>query len=148
MGFWPLSRQWQGLSRRNVSSWCHCARPPPRSPLPLLDDALQQVRAVVQMQTPVGRTVRARVPLLDEGHKGIALRARRRIDMDVRGEPRIGRTQGEGGMKMPGFVEERTVQGHTHVSSSQARGCMRSRLLGAVCQASVKPAAVYVTATA
>ena len=50
-------------------------------------------------------------------------------------------------MKMPGFVEERTVQGHTHVSSSQARGCMRSRPWGAVCQASVKPTAVYVTAT-
>src|SRR5262245_29297299 len=67
--------------------------------------------------------------------------------MDVRGEPRIGHTQGEGGMKMPGFIDERTVQGHTHVSSSQARGCMRSRPWEAVCQASVKPAAVYVTAT-
>src|SRR5262249_46817093 len=116
-------------------------------PLPLFHDALQQMRAVVHMQTPVGRMVGTRVKLLDEGQKGVALRARRRIDMDVRGEPRIGRAEGQGGMKMPGFVEERTVQGHTSTSRSQARGCKRSRPWGAVCQASVKPAAVYVMAT-
>ena len=62
-------------------------------PMPLLDDALQQVRAVVQMQAPVGRTVRARIKTLDEAQKGVALRARRCIDMNVRGEPRIGRAE-------------------------------------------------------
>src|SRR5215471_14987015 len=44
--------------------------------------------------------------------------------MDVRGESRIGRAERQCGMKMPGFIEECTVQGHKIVSSSQAWGCM------------------------
>src|SRR5262245_15018812 len=44
--------------------------------------------------------------------------------MDVRGESRIGRAEGQCGMKMPGLVEERTIQSHKIVSSSQAWGCM------------------------
>src|SRR5207244_11951253 len=99
-------------------------------PMPLLDEALEKLRAVVQIQPPVGRTVGARIKMLDERQKGVALWARRRIDMDVRGEPRIGHTEGQGGMKMPGFIEMRTVQDHDIVSSSRNRGCVVSSIIG------------------
>src|SRR5215467_5069066 len=44
--------------------------------------------------------------------------------MDVRGESRIGRAEGQCGMKMPGFVEERPIQSHKIASSNHTHGYM------------------------
>jgi len=56
------------------------------------------------------------------------------------------RAESQGGMKMPGFVEERTVQGHDIASSSRACGFALSWSWEYALQAEVEPAAVYVTA--
>jgi len=44
--------------------------------------------------------------------------------MDVRSESRIGRAEGQYGMKMPGFIEERPIQGHKIASSNDTHGYM------------------------
>jgi hypothetical protein len=80
--------------------------------MPIRNQALQELRAFMQMQAPVGRMSRSRIKTLDQRHKGLALRARRRIHMDVRGEPRIGRAERQGSMKMPGFIEHSMGQRH------------------------------------
>src|SRR5437870_7091221 len=56
--------------------------------------------------------LRARIKTLDQRHKGLALRARRRIHMDVRGEPWMGHAERQDRMKMPGFIEHSMGQRH------------------------------------
>ena len=80
--------------------------------MPIRNQALQKLRAFMQMQSPVGRILCSRIKTLDQRHKGLALRARRRIHMDIRGEPRIGCAERQGRMKMPGFIEHSMEQRH------------------------------------
>src|SRR5262249_16303131 len=86
-------------------------------PAPLLDDALQEMRTVVQMEVPAGRTRGAGIKTLYQRHKGLALRPRRGVDMDIRGEPWIGSTQGQGRMEVAWLVKDRVVYRHSIVSS-------------------------------